>query len=153
VKTCTQHSASCRHRLFAAGALLCPGLVKAAGDPDALMEPLSLTHVLQVSGALILVLLIFAGLVLLMKRFSGLGGVSGEHLRIVEVLSLGTRDRLLLVQLGETQLLLGQSPGRIQTLHVLDQALPVNRGRAGGSLFAARLRRAAEGSTRAEGVE
>lgn len=107
------------------------------------MEPLSLTHLLQVLGSLILVLLVFVGLVLLMKRFSGLRGMSGGRLRIIEALSLGTRDRLLLVQLGETQLLLGQSPGRIQTLHILDHALPEDNASGADSPFASSLRKAA----------
>ncbi len=101
-----------------------------------------MSQLLQVLGSLILVLLVFAGLVLLMKRFSALRGVATGHLRIVEALSLGSRDRLLLVQIGDRQLLLGQSPGRLQTLYVLDETLAEGSASAGTSLFASRLRSA-----------
>jgi len=132
-----------RCRLLLASVVLCPSMASAAGNPEAVMEPLSLTHLLQVLGSLILVLLVFVGLVMLMKRFSGLRGVSGGRLRIIEALPLGTRDRLLLVQLGDKQLLLGQSPGRIQALHVLEHALPVDDASGADSPFASSLRNAA----------
>ncbi len=34
---------------------------------------------------------------------------------------MGPRERVVLVQVGKQQLLLGVAPGRIQTLHVLDE--------------------------------
>jgi len=48
-----------------------------------------------------------------------------SRLRLVGGLSLGPRERIVLVQAGDTQLLVGVAPGRVQTLHVLDQPLAV----------------------------
>jgi flagellar protein FliO/FliZ len=50
-------------------------------------------------------------------------GAHGQ-LRIVGGLSMGPRERVVLVDVAGTQLLLGVSPGRIQTLHVLDEPVP-----------------------------
>lgn len=57
----------------------------------------------------------------LMRRVGPLGGASGQHIRLLASVPLGTRDRLLLVDVAGTQMLLGASPGRINTLHVFDQ--------------------------------
>ena len=64
----------------------------------------------------------------LMRRVLRFQTPAGHQLRIVSGISMGTRERLVVVQVGDTQLLLGVAPGRIQTLHVLDKPL----GRAEG---------------------
>lgn len=78
-------------------------------------------NLFQVTLGLALVLgLIFAA-AWAVKRYTVLpGGVSGA-LRIVSVLPMGQREKVVLVQVGEKQLLLGVAPGRISTLHVLDE--------------------------------
>jgi flagellar protein FliO/FliZ len=43
-------------------------------------------------------------------------------LRIAGGLSMGPREKVVLMQVGRTWILLGVAPGRIQTLHVLDEA-------------------------------
>jgi len=53
---------------------------------------------------------------------------------------MGTRERVVLLQVGETQLLLGVAPGRVQTLHVLDK--PLDSGKQGaGPRFSEQLGR------------
>ncbi len=49
---------------------------------------------------------------------------SGGPMRVLAGLSLGARERIVLLQVGETQLVVGIAPGRIQTLHVLSEPLP-----------------------------
>ena len=49
---------------------------------------------------------------------------AGGGLRILGGLSMGARERVVLLQVGDTQLLVGVAPGRVQTLHVLEQPLP-----------------------------
>mgnify|MGYP001626201701 CR=1 FL=1 len=79
---------------------------------------------LQLVGALIFVLAIFLVLVWVLKRFQpGVTGSSSAILRVVATLPLGTRERLLLVDLQGQQLLLGISPAGISLLHVLEQPL------------------------------
>ena len=61
-------------------------------------------------------------------------------------LSLGTRERVVLLQVGDQQLVLGVAPGQIRTLHVLETPLPTQdeKPTAVGS-FAARLQAAMKG--------
>ena len=78
----------------------------------------------QILLGLILVLLVIAAVAWLLRRFGHLQSGAGGALRIVGGLSLGPRERAVLIQVGERQLLLGVAPGRVQMLHVLDQELP-----------------------------
>ena len=40
---------------------------------------------------------------------------------------MGPRERIVLLEVGETQLLIGVAPGRIQTLHVLASPVDVSQ--------------------------
>jgi len=74
--------------------------------------------------ALVLVLLLAWGVLKLLSRsVHGAGGARGAvaALRVERVLSLGARERLVLVRHGEVQLLLGVTAGGI---HLLDRSPP-----------------------------
>ena len=71
-------------------------------------------------GLAVVIGLIFA-LGYLMRRVGPLAPQGGQHIKLVSSLPLGPRDRLLLVDVGGTQMLLGTSPGRINTLHVFEE--------------------------------
>jgi flagellar protein FliO/FliZ len=94
--------------------------------------------VLNVIVALASVLLLIIGLGLALRRFAPAAGPNGALLQVHASLALGGRERLLLVQAGPDYLLLGVSPGRVQTLHTLPpeaigellQANPRQRGSA-----------------------
>ncbi|MEJ2381113.1 MAG: flagellar biosynthetic protein FliO [Gammaproteobacteria bacterium] len=77
-----------------------------------------------------------------MRRFGRLSVVGNRSLRVVGALSMGTRERVVLIQAGETQLLVGVAPGRVQTLHVLDKPIEPAAGSDEGGGFAQRLRQA-----------
>ncbi|WP_374088239.1 FliO/MopB family protein [Methylomicrobium lacus] len=69
-------------------------------------------------------LLAILGVVLLgFWGFRKLGGVNAEgadKMRVAGGLSLGLWEKVVLLQVGRKQLVLGVTPGRIQTLHVLE---------------------------------
>jgi flagellar protein FliO/FliZ len=74
-------------------------------------------------GALLLVVgLILALGKLVQKLQAARAARGGPALNVKGGLALGNRERLLWVQAGETHLLLGVSPGSVQTLHVFDRA-------------------------------
>lgn len=87
-------------------------------------------------GGAVLALVLVVGLILLLswlaRRMPGLGlGAGGANpaLRIVGSLALGPRDRLVVVEVGETQLLLGVGAGGTRTLHTLAEPLPAAAAR------------------------
>lgn len=87
-------------------------------------------------------LLVVVGLIFLlgyvMRRVGPLAPQGGQHIRLISSYPLGPRDRLALVEVGGQQLLLGISPGRITTLHVLDEPVADNTDATGGD-FARKL--------------
>ena len=70
-------------------------------------------------------LLIFAAAWLLRRLQQGQGGGRG-HLRIVSVLPLSAKERVVLVQAGEEQVLMGVSGAGIQHLHTLTTPVELN---------------------------
>ncbi|WP_446808798.1 flagellar biosynthetic protein FliO [Methylomonas sp. 2BW1-5-20] len=78
--------------------------------------------------ALLLVLAVFFLSVWLLRKSGSLAFVSKGQLTILAGLSLGMREKLVLVKVGEKQLLLGVSSGRIDKLLELegDQRLFMN---------------------------
>ncbi|MHB1203680.1 MAG: flagellar biosynthetic protein FliO [Acidithiobacillus sp.] len=85
----------------------------------------SFSAILELFSALVAVLLVFLGLIWVLRRLQpGLGGGQRGALHIVASLPLGARERLLLIQMGEQQLLLGVTPAGITLLHTLEAALP-----------------------------
>lgn len=76
--------------------------------------------VLQWSLALLIVLLIFAVLVWLLRKSAGMAFTGKPPLALLGGLSLGLRERVVLVKVGDRQLLLGVTPGRIDKLLELE---------------------------------
>jgi len=83
--------------------------------------PIDSSHLANTAVGLILVLALIIGLAWVLRRFGGLPKVGKGVVTIVGGVSLGTRERAVLLQVGETRLLVGVSPGRVQTLHVLSK--------------------------------
>ena len=77
--------------------------------------------------ALILVVSLILALGWLAKRMPGFARATGggNALRVVGSLTLGPRDRVVVVDVGGTQLLLGVGQNGMTTLHTLTEPLPV----------------------------
>jgi flagellar protein FliO/FliZ len=86
-------------------------------------QPDAGTGIVQVTLGLFVVLLIIAAAAWFTRRFGHFQATAGGTLRIVGGLHLGARERLVVVQVGDQQLLLGVAPGRVSTLHVLGSPL------------------------------
>lgn len=85
-----------------------------------------------VQGVLGLVLIIGLLLVTLMalRRFGGrFQGAQTQGLKIISGLAVGTRERILLIEVGDTWLVVGVTSTNIRTLHTLPKgALPEDAG-------------------------
>jgi len=71
-------------------------------------------------GGLVLVLVVFFLCVWMARKAGGLSSATAGQMRVIGGLSLGAKERVVLMQLGEKQLLLGVSPGRVEALHTLE---------------------------------
>lgn len=81
------------------------------------------TGLIQVTLGLFVVLIIIGAAAWLTRRFGHFQTTAGGALRIVGGLHLSAREKLIVVQVGEEQLLLGVAPGRVSRLHVLSKPL------------------------------
>jgi flagellar protein FliO/FliZ len=135
--------------------LLVGWFVALAVSADEVSAPLRQTtksvasvDVLQWSLALLAVLVIFFAVIWLLRKSGSLGLINKGELAIVTGLPLSMREKLVLVRVGEKQLLLGVSAGRIDKLLELegDQRLFQNQGaeREAG-LFAKKLMQVMQG--------
>ncbi len=99
----------------------------------------------QLLAGLLLVLVVFLGLAWLVKRSGMAGGFSSQGLKVLSSLPLSSRERLVLIQAGSKQLLLGVAPGRVNLLESFDQPL-VEIPKASPPPFAHWLQRAMQKS-------
>jgi flagellar protein FliO/FliZ len=113
------------------------------GGLNAAQDPLSMTSLWQLTLGMLLVLGLILGIAWVLKRTGRFQMAAGGGLRILGGLSMGARERVVLLQVGETQLLVGVAPGRVQTLHVLDEPLAERRNLSAQSVpgFADQLSR------------
>lgn len=92
-----------------------------------------------VSLGLGLVLGLIFGCYWLVKRMGGLPAAGGGAIKIVSVLSVGTRERIALVEVGGKQLLLGVTAQQITTLHTFDEPVVKTDDSKNNSEFAQKL--------------
>ena len=81
------------------------------------------SNLLQTTLGLLAVLAMIAAAAWAVKRFGNFRTSVQGQMKIVGGVSLGTRERVVLLQVGEQQLVLGVAPGQIRTLHVLAEPL------------------------------
>ncbi|WP_420235364.1 flagellar biosynthetic protein FliO [Pseudomonas sp. ABY48] len=117
-----------------------------AAEPvaTAAVAPASGTGIAGQLAQLVLGLLLVLGLIFflawLLRRVQQAGPAGkGQVIDIVGSRALGPRDRLVLVQVGNEQILLGLSPGTITALHVLKEPVQVPSAEQASPEFAQRL--------------
>lgn len=85
-------------------------------------------YLLQLGGGLVIVLLSIAVLAWIARRLQALPTRQVGVMRVLGALSLGPRERVLLLQVGATQLLVGVAPGRVSRLHVFAEPVIADGG-------------------------
>ncbi len=96
----------------------------------------------QTTLGLLVVLLVIGAAAWAFKRFGNVHVGAQGRMKIIGGISLGTRERAVLLQVGDQQLVIGVSPGRVQTLHVLDKPVLVEEKPANTTSFSSRLQSA-----------
>ena len=83
------------------------------------VSPTSAGSLLQVTFSLALVLAAVFVAAWLVRKFKGFGRFGGGAIRIVADTALGPKERAVVIQVGEQQLLLGVTQQQVNLLHVL----------------------------------
>ncbi|MHA6494534.1 flagellar biosynthetic protein FliO [Pseudomonas borbori] len=123
--------------------LLLPFTVLAAEPAAQAAKPIGGSGVGAQLGQLLLGLLVVIGLIFLlawvMRRVQQIVPRGGQVIKVMATQALGPRDRLVLVQIGGEQILLGLTPGRITPLHVMSEPVHLPDGEPASTEFAQRL--------------
>ncbi len=103
------------------------------------VSPLGTGALMETAGGLLLILALIIGLGWLVRRYGRLPVAGKGMVTILGGVSLGPRERAVVLQVGDARLLVGVAPGRVQMLHVIEGgADPVTD--ATGEAFESRLR-------------
>ena len=113
-----------RIRTFARAALLALAAnIPAAGAAELSAPSVDASGLIKLILGLLVVLGAIVAFGVVMRRVGGFTSQLSGQLKVLAALPVGQRERVVLVQVGEKQLLLGVAPGRVQLLHELDQPL------------------------------
>lgn len=93
----------------------------------------------QILVSLVLVLLIIFVAAWLLRRYGRFPGVADGHLKVIGALSVGQRERIMLLQVGKEQILVGVTSNQISTLHQLEEPVQVKDNPRIGGQFSQRL--------------
>jgi flagellar protein FliO/FliZ len=105
-----------------------------------LNSPISLASLAETAFGLLIVIGFIVLLAWLIKRTNQLQTSANGKLKIIAGLPLGTRERIVLVEVGKEQILVGVTAQQIQTLHVLKEPINSDDATAPTSQFATKLK-------------
>lgn len=80
----------------------------------------------------------------LYSRSRFVGGSSNDAINVVATRALGPKERLLIVEVADQQLLVGMTATAVQTLHVFDKPVTIAKPPNASGGFANRLRAAVQ---------
>jgi len=121
--------------------------IEAAGVPETkpVIDPLSGSSIAQMVAGLLLVLVLVIAMAWILRRIGGVSFTGNSAMSVIGGMSMGARERVVLLQVGDEQLLIGVSPGRIQKLHVLSTPIETPTKTDNDTNFAVRLAEALRG--------
>ncbi|MBN2886477.1 MAG: flagellar biosynthetic protein FliO [Chromatiaceae bacterium] len=137
------------NRRLVAAALLMPWCAFGATDTGATLD--GATYLTQLASGLLAVIAVILALAWVLRRLPTATGARPDAIEILAVRAVGTRDRLLLVRVGDEQLLIASGPAGLRTLHRLRHPIVIEETTPGEDLsFARLLRRARKGAAQSE---
>ncbi|MEE9494475.1 MAG: flagellar biosynthetic protein FliO [Gammaproteobacteria bacterium] len=86
-------------------------------------SPIASNNLVQITLGMLVVLGLIIGLAWLAKHSGKFQNAAGGHLKILGGLSVGNHERIVLMQVGESQLLVGVTANSVNTLHVLEHPI------------------------------
>lgn len=114
---------SLAHTGIAAAAEQAP-LFAAPGATESSM-PSAAGSLLEVTVSLAIVLAAIVACAWAVRRMRSFGRPAAAALDVIADVPLGPKERAVLIKVGDTQLLLGVAPGRVNTLHVLTEPVSI----------------------------
>lgn len=110
-----------------------------------LSPPIGIPGVLGFGASLMLVIASIVIVGWLYARMQGVRGGSSNVIKILASQSLGSKERIVLIEVGNKQIVVGMTAANLQTLHVFDEPVVSTAERPPQSAFAERLVAAIKG--------
>ncbi|MGR6873240.1 flagellar biosynthetic protein FliO [Pseudomonas sp. HK3] len=85
--------------------------------------PSSQDQLIQVTLALVVVVALIYAIAWVIKRKQGVQGISNIPMKTIGVLPMGMKEKIILVEVGGKQILLGMTPSNINTLATFDEPI------------------------------
>lgn len=123
-----------------------------AAAASAPASAVSAASFVQVMVGLVLVLMLVAGVAWLFRRIAVLPGAGAGIIRVVGAAAVGQRERIVVVEVDGTWLLVGVAPGAVRALHAMPKAQSAPAAaewHAAEPRFAARLKQIFAGNRNA----
>jgi len=112
--------------LFLHPALATESAVESTAIKANSLETFSMMNMLNMFMGLAVVIALILGLAWVLKKYGKVSGSNVVDMKVLGGLSLGTREKAILIEVDNTRLLVGVTPGHIQTLHVLGESKPAS---------------------------
>ena len=112
-----------------------------------MIEPSDIVRLVASLAAILGMIVLLAWV---LRRLNGVPVAGRSLIQLQGGLSLGAREKVLLLQVGDTQILVATTPGNISKLHVFDEpvTLPLPSSAAPASGFAELLQNLKGGGSR-----
>lgn len=110
----------------------------------------------QILLSLIFILMIIFAAAWLLRRYGRFPGVAEGNLRVLGALSVGPRERILLLQAGKEQIVVGVTTSKISKLHQLSEPVEVEQkplSNFAGGAFSQRLQEAMQPKSKTSNTE
>jgi flagellar protein FliO/FliZ len=122
-----------------------PAVVAPATPAPATAAPSSAGGLLQVVFGLLVVLGLLAAALWFLKRMGGGRFAPGSVVKIIGGVSVGNRERVMVVEVADQWIVIGVAPGRVSTLASMPrQDAPAAQAAAGAPNFSAWLKQTIE---------
>jgi flagellar protein FliO/FliZ len=109
-------------------ALLVPAATAAADSGAGAAAPGMTSGLLQATLGLAIVLALIWGAAWVVRRLTPATRSGGSAIKVVASQSVGPRERVVLVEIGGTWLVVGVAPGRVNALHTLPKSVLAEDG-------------------------
>jgi len=99
-------------------------------------SPVDVGSVFQVIAALLVIVFLILAMSWMYKKYGASYISHNSGLKVVSALSLGGKEKAVLIQVGDEQVLLGVSPGYVRKIHDVNEPISVNENFAENNFIA-----------------
>ena len=89
-------------------------------------SPISISYLLQILVSFVVVIGFILVMAWLLRRTGHLGRSDGQVIKIISSMSLGMREKILVLEVGKTNIVVGVAPGQVRALHVMEGDIDIN---------------------------